>query len=105
MHTITLVAAANPFGALFATIAGLVAQAVTALLGLVVGIATLVLIWQLIKHMAKNPSVEKLLGLVGVMILAVVLAGATPGLLASSYQWGKQLGGGVPADLTAQAGQ
>lgn len=105
MHTIHLLAAGNPFASLFGTIGGLVASLVAGLLGMVVGFATLVVIWNLIKAMAKNPSIEKLLGIVGVGLLAAVLAGATPALLAASYQWGKDLGSGTPADLTAQAGQ
>jgi len=105
MHTLVVIAAGGPFTPLFSTVKGLVAQAVTGLLSVVVGLATLVLIWNLIKAMTKNPSVEKLLALVAVAILAVVLAGAAPGLLTSSYQWGKDLGTNSGASLTAEAGQ
>lgn len=98
----------NPFAPLFATLTGLVAAAVAALLAAVVGIATLVLVWRLIKATLSDPKPGKLLELVGVMLLAVALAGATPGLLGAAFVWGKTLGdetnAGGAAAVTAEAG-
>ncbi len=94
-HTLTLLAQGNPFAPLFATLAGLVAAAVAALMGAVVGIATLVLVARLLKAMTKDPSWEKLAVLVAIMCFAVMLAGATPGLMKASFAWGKTLGDGT----------
>lgn len=82
----------NPFGPLFATLAGLVAAAVAALMGAVVGIATLMLVWRLLKETMSDPKPGKLGSLVGVMCLAVALAGAAPGFLGAAFTWGKTLG-------------
>lgn len=93
--TLLPLAAANPFAPLFSTLAALVAAAVAALMGAVVGIATLVLVGRLIKAMTKDPTWEKLAVLVAIMCFAVMLAGASPGLLKASYAWGKSLGDGT----------
>ena len=101
-HTLTLLAqGGNPFAPLFATFTGIVAAAVAALMSAVVGIATLVLVASLIKAMTKSPSWEKLAALVAIMCFAVMLAGASPGLLKASFTWGKTLGDGTSAGTTA----
>ena len=70
-------------------------------MGAVVGIATLVLVGRLLKAMTKDPTWEKLAVLVAIMCFAVMLAGATPGLLRASFAWGKTLGDGTSAGTTA----
>lgn len=94
---LTVLAQSSPFTPLFNTLAGLVAAAVAALMGAVVGIATLVLVARLLKAMTKDPTWEKLAVLVAIMCFAVMLAGATPGLLKASFAWGKTLGDGTSA--------
>jgi len=103
VHTLTLLAQSTPVTTLAGTLRGLISQAVTFLLSVVVGLAILFTLVKLLKAMAKDPNWEKLLGIVGVMILAVVLAGAAPGLLSQSYTWGKTLGAN-PAGALADTG-
>ena len=91
----------NPFSGLFNTATGLIAAAVAALMAAVVGIATLVLVGKLIKSMIKDASWEKLATLVGIMCFAVVLAGASPGLLRASFAWGQALGDGTASGTAA----
>ena len=95
-HTLTLLAqGGNPFAPLFATFTGLVAAAVAALMSAVVGVATLFLVARLLKAMTQDPSWEKLAALVAIACFAVMLAGASPGLLKASFAWGKTLGDGT----------
>lgn len=101
LTSLALVAQGNPFAPLFATLAGIVAAAVAALMGAVVSIATLILVGRLIKAMTKDPTWEKLAVLVAIMCFAVMLAGATPGLLKASFAWGKTFGDGTSAGTTA----
>lgn len=69
--------------------AGLAAQAVAALLGIAVAWGTAILVWKLLAAMASNPSAQKLLSIVGVLLLAVALVGATPDLMNAAYDYGK----------------
>lgn len=98
---LAVLAQSNPFAPLFATFAGIVAAAVAALMSAVVGIATLVLVISLIKAMTKKPTWEKLAALVAIMCFAVMLAGASPGLLRASFTWGKTLGDGTSVGTTS----
>ncbi len=69
--------------------AGLAAQATATLLGLAVAWATVIMLWRLLEAMLSNPSGQKLLAIVGVMLFAVFLAGATPDLADAAYAYGQ----------------
>ncbi len=68
---------------------GLLAQGITLLLGLAVAWVTVVVLWNLLVSMAKNPDFGKLLGLMAVGLFAVFLIGATPDALNAAYTYGQ----------------
>jgi predicted cation transporter len=73
---------------------GLIAQALALLLGLAAGWISLVVIWNLLASMLKNPNFDKLLGIVAVGLFAMFLVGAAPALLAAAYALGQDIAGG-----------
>lgn len=68
---------------------GLAAQVVAALLGLAVAWATVILLWRLLEAMIHNPSAQKLLGIVGVLLFAIFLVGAAPDMADAAYNYGQ----------------
>ncbi len=85
-HLFVPVAQIDGIGAKFT---GLAAQAVATLLGLAVAWVTVILLWRLLEAMLSNPSAQKLLGIVGVLLFAVFLVGATPDLADAAYTYGQ----------------
>ncbi len=68
---------------------GFLAQGLALLLGLAVAWIALVVIWNLLASMAKNPDFGKLLGIVAVGLFAVFLVGAAPDALDAAYAYGQ----------------
>ena len=85
ISTVAVLAQIDGLGAKFL---GLAAQAGADLLAIVVAWGTVILLWKLLASMASNPSAHGLLSIVGVLLLAVALAGATPDLMNAAYEYG-----------------
>ena len=84
-----LLAQAGPIREAGASIAGLGAQLTAALLGIAVAWFTIPLYWRLLKAMFKDPTPEKLAGVVIPALLAIALVGAAEGLADWAYALGQ----------------
>ena len=95
-HPLSTVAVLAQIDGLGGKFSGLAAQAVAALLGIAVAWGTAILLWRLLATMASNPSAQKLLSIVGILLLAVALIGATPDLMDVAYEYGQGFMDGTP---------
>ncbi len=73
---------------------GLLAQALTMLLGVAVAWVSVIVIWNLLVSMFKNPDFGKLLGIVAIGAFGVFLVGAAPDALDAAYVYGTEFFGG-----------
>lgn len=94
---VAMVAQGGPLDALAGQGGALAAGAVAALLAVVVNVATAVMVWRLLSALLSSPSADALKRVVLVTLAAVILLGATPGLVAGAYRWGGQIGDSVAA--------
>ena len=83
-----LVAQETGVSGIGAKFAGLGTQAVAALALIAVAWGTALLMWSLLKAMLTEPKVDKLVGLVIAMLVAVALVGAAPSLIDMAYEFG-----------------
>ena len=63
-----------------------------ALAGLVVSVGTAAMLWHLISALISNPTWQNVKKAVGGVLVAVFVAGATPGLVGAVYNAGKNFG-------------
>ncbi|MEM8925022.1 MAG: hypothetical protein AAGD35_16065 [Actinomycetota bacterium] len=75
-------------------VTGFLAQGLALLLGVAVAWIALNVVWNLLKELAKSPSIEKLLGIVAVGMFAAFLVAAAPALLDTAYAYGASFVGG-----------